>query len=92
MTKNKDNEGRFINRTDHNRFELHVGDHAATAAYRHTDDELYIDYVEAPPVLRGTGAAGALMENIVDFAQEKNLALRPVCGYAKKWLEKHGVN
>lgn len=71
------------------RFELDVGGQIAHADYRVTDDTLYIDYVEAPPALRGTGAAGRLMEGVMTAAAEKGYAVVPVCGYAVAWMRRH---
>jgi predicted GNAT family acetyltransferase len=42
------------------RYELEVDGHVTFAKYRLENKTLFIDYVEAPPPLRGTGAAGRL--------------------------------
>lgn len=78
--------------TDKHRYELTEDGFTATAAVRLEDDFLFIDYVESPFELRGKGTAGRLMQGIVDNAATKNLTLRPICGYAKKWLERHTAN
>jgi predicted GNAT family acetyltransferase len=71
------------------RFEYKVGDLFAYADYRREGKVLYIDYVEAPMKLRGTGAAGRLMEHIVAVAKQEQLAIEPICGYAAHWLRRH---
>jgi predicted GNAT family acetyltransferase len=71
------------------RFELDVDGQVAHADYHVTDDTLYIDYVEAPPLLRGTGAAGRLMEGVMSAAAERGYAVVPVCGYAAAWMRRH---
>lgn len=68
------------------RFEEGEGGETVFADYRRSGDRLFIDHVEAPPHLRGTGAAGALMEAIVAFARERDLTIVPICGYAAHWL------
>lgn len=78
----------FSDNTANKRFELQVGDAMAHADYRRADGKLYIDFVEAPKVLQGTGAAGRLMEQIVTVAARENLEIVPVCGYAAAWLKK----
>ena len=70
------------------RFEAGEGGGTVFADYRRTGDQLFIDHVEAPPHLRGTGAAGALMEEILVFAQARNLSIVPICGYAAHWLSR----
>lgn len=76
------------NKAEH-RFEYAMNDAVAFAVYRRTGTSLYIDHVEAPPVLRGTGAAGLLMQGIVDVAAAEKRSLVPVCPYAVSWLAKH---
>lgn len=71
------------------RFELIENGSTAFADYHITDDTLYIDYVEAPPALRGTGAAGRLMEGVMATARERSLKVIPICGYAAAWIKRH---
>ena len=72
------------------RFEAGEGGETVFADYRRTGDRLFIDHVEAPPRLRGTGAAGALMEEIVAFAKARDMSIVPICGYAAQWLARKG--
>lgn len=71
------------------RFELDVDGNIAYADYRRQDGTLFIDYVEAPEALRGTGAAGRLMENVMQTARTEQLKVIPVCGYAASWIKRH---
>jgi predicted GNAT family acetyltransferase len=79
----------FSDNKVHGRFEYKVGDLFAYADYRREGKVLFIDYVEAPVELRGTGAAGKLMENIVTIAKQEQLEIEPICGYAAHWLRRH---
>lgn len=71
------------------RYELTVGEHIAFANYRRRDDIIDILHVEAPEPMRGTGAAGQLMQGIVAAAQKENMKINPTCGYAASWLRRH---
>ncbi len=71
------------------RYELDVDGQIAFADYRRQGDVLYIPHVEAPPALRGTGAAGRLMEGIVGLARAESLKVAPFCGYAAAWFRRH---
>ena len=71
------------------RYELEVEGEVVFARYRRDGTRLIIDHVEAPPSLRGTGAAGRFMEALVADAREKGLTLVPVCSYAAHWLRRH---
>jgi len=75
--------------TAHKRFELEVDGHVAFADYRREGNVLHIPHVEAPTALRGTGAAGKLMQGVAEHAREHGLKIHPICGYAAAWLQKH---
>ncbi|MGU3543265.1 GNAT family N-acetyltransferase [Methylobacterium sp. A52T] len=71
------------------RFELQVGGDVAFATYRREPGQLVISHVYAPPVLRGTGAAGRLMEGVAAHARAEGDRIVPLCGYARAWLRGH---
>ncbi|MCH2547219.1 MAG: N-acetyltransferase [Alphaproteobacteria bacterium] len=79
----------ITNNTKKNRYELEIDGHIAFADYRLDGNIIHIPHVEAPPKLRGTGAAGKLMQGIMQIAETENLKIRPICSYAASWLEKH---
>ncbi len=79
----------MIDNTDKHRFELTENGLIVSAEYRQHDDRYVITLVEADPALRGSGAAGRLMEQIVAHAREKNLTLVPRCSYAMAWFKRH---
>ena len=70
------------------RYEMDEQDQTSWADYRRSGDRLYIDHVESPSALRGTGAAGRLMAALAADARSKNLKLTPICGYAAAWLRR----
>jgi predicted GNAT family acetyltransferase len=59
------------------------------AAYRQHDNRYILTHVEADPGLRGTGAAGRLMEQIIAHARQNNLQIVPRCSYALAWFKSH---
>jgi predicted GNAT family acetyltransferase len=71
------------------RFELDVGGQVAFATYRREPGRLVIPYVEAPAALRGTGAAGRLMEGVLAVARAQALKVTPICGYAAAYIRRH---
>ena len=71
------------------RFEMTEAGHVVFADYRRDGSRLYIDHVEAPPALRGSGAAGRFMEGLVEAARAEGATLVPICSYAVHWLARH---
>ena len=74
---------------ERSRFELDVDGQIVFANYRRDPDVLVITYVYAPPHLRGTGAAGRLMEQVARRARTDNVRIKAICGYAWAWLRRH---
>ena len=79
----------FSDNPDQQRFEWLEDGAVVFADYRGTPDRLAITHVEAPMALRGTGAAGRLMEARADHARRERLKLVPICGYAVVWFRRH---
>jgi predicted GNAT family acetyltransferase len=80
------------NNLELSRFELLINDQIVFANYRLDKNIVFIDYVESPISLRGTGAASKLMEEIVKMTKAQNLKISPICGYAKIWLKRHKIS
>ena len=70
------------------RYEMDEQGMTSWADYRLKGDRLYIDHVESPPPLRGSGAAGRLMAALAQDARQKGLKITPICGYAAAWLRR----
>ena len=79
----------MIDNTAEQRFELEENGLKAWAEYRIRDGKYVLPHVEADPPLRGTGAAGRLMQQIVDHARTNALVLEPRCSYARAWFQRH---
>lgn len=77
------------NNLESSRFERDVNGVIVHAAYRLDGKTLSITYVEAPPELRGSGEAGKLMQEVMDYAREQGLKVVPICGYAASWIRRH---
>lgn len=77
-----------VDNTAAGRFELEEEGRLAFADYRRQGGRLVIDHVEADPALRGTGAAGRLMQGVVEAADAQGLEITPLCGYAAAWLRR----
>ena len=76
------------NNTAESRYEMDEQGMTSWADYRLVGERLYIDHVEAPPALRGTGASGRLMAALAADARDRGLKITPICGYAAAWLRR----
>jgi uncharacterized protein len=74
---------------ERSRYELEIDGQTVFASYRRTGSTLAILHVEAPVALRGTGAAGRLMQGIMEIARATGAKIVPRCGYASAWLRRH---
>ena len=73
---------------ERSRYEMDEEGLTSYADYRLEHGRLFIDYVYAPPALRGTGASGRLMAALAADARGKGLRITPICGYAAAWLRR----
>jgi predicted GNAT family acetyltransferase len=71
------------------RYEMLFGHLMVYANVRKEKHTLYIDYVFSPLELRGKGAAGEFMHQLMEVVRAENLKVVPICGYAASWLRRH---
>lgn len=71
------------------RFEMALEGGTVFAAYRRAGNVIEITHVEAPPALRGTGAAGQFMEALMATVRADGARVVPICGYAHAWMRRH---
>jgi predicted GNAT family acetyltransferase len=71
------------------RYELEIDGQVVFANYRRNGSTLVIPHVEAPIPLRGTGAAGKLLQGVMEIARAEGLKIMPLCGYASAWMRRH---
>ena len=71
------------------RFELSENGVLVFCNYRMRDDVVLLTHVEADPALRGSGAAGRLMDGVMATARAAGWKVVPLCGYAAAWLRRH---
>ena len=84
-----ENNNPVADNAEHHRYELTENGLIAFADYRRRDGVVTIPHVEAPPEMRGTGAAGRLMTGIVAHARAEGFKIIPSCPYAGVWFERH---
>ncbi|RYD68458.1 MAG: N-acetyltransferase [Verrucomicrobiaceae bacterium] len=78
-----------VDQPDRQRFALEEEGKLAYADYRREENLLIIPYVHADPALRGKGTAGRLMSGMLEIVRARGEKVRPVCGYAATWIQRH---
>lgn len=53
------------------------------------DKTISADHTLAPPSMRGTGAAAALVDHMIADARANRFRIRPICPYVKAQYRKH---
>lgn len=53
------------------------------------DDLISADHTGAPESMRGTGAAAALVNYMIDDARRNSFRIRPICPYVRAQYSKH---
>ena len=81
--------GGVVDDSSRRRFEVTSGDQVAELTYRLAGDELVLVHTEVPPVFRGQGIAAGLVRAALRRAEHDDLTIRPLCSYARRWLEEH---
>jgi predicted GNAT family acetyltransferase len=78
-----------VDNTNRSRFEMEEAGLVAFANYQRRGSVLVIPHVEAPPALRGTGAAGRLMAGLLALIRERGEKIVPTCSYAAAYMRQH---
>jgi predicted GNAT family acetyltransferase len=78
-----------VDNVERRRFELEEAGELAFANYRREPGKLIIPHVEAALPLRGTGAAGRLIEGVLAIARAQGLRVAPYCSYASAYIRRH---
>ena len=76
-------------RPEQGRFQVVVDGHLSVAEYRLADGVLAITHTEVAPELGGRGIAGALMQAVLAHASANALKVRPLCSYARSYMQRH---
>jgi predicted GNAT family acetyltransferase len=75
--------------TSLHRFELDTDGHIAFSEYKRGDALLTIMHTEVPKALEGRGIGSALIRGVLDTARAQGLKVKPLCPFAKAYIERH---
>ena len=71
------------------RFELDTEGHIAFSEYQRGGGVLTIMHTEVPKELGGRGIGSTLIKGVLDTARAQGLKVKPLCPFAKAYIERH---
>ena len=78
------------NNTHHHQFELTTDGKLSIVAYQQVDDEtLALTHTEVDPSLEGHGVGSQLVEDVLQYVEQNNLKVVPLCPFVAVYLKRH---
>ena len=71
------------------RFELDTDGHTAFSEYKRGNGVLTIMHTEVPKELGGRGIGSTLIRGVLDTTRAQGLKVKPLCPFAKAYVERH---
>lgn len=71
------------------RFELTIDGYTAFIDYREKDSNITLIHTESPEELAGRGVATALIEKALQYIEENNYVLTPLCPLVFAYIKRH---
>jgi predicted GNAT family acetyltransferase len=79
----------IVDDTAESRFELTEDGNTAVLEYRLDGRKLVLTHTGVPDELGGRGLGGRLVRAALGKARAEQLAIEPLCPFARSWLRKH---
>lgn len=78
------------NNTHRHRFESETGGKLSIVEYQQVDDEtLALTHTEVDPSLEGQGVGTKLVEAVLQYAEQNNLKVVPLCSFVGAYVKRH---
>lgn len=71
------------------RFEISINDHLAFVEFREEKGRVALTHTHADDALKGTGAASALLEKVLNHLEIEAKSVLPYCPYTAAFITKH---
>lgn len=82
-------EYQLTNNKEKSRFEVHIDGFVAFEDYKLFDGGISYNHTDVPKELAGRGVGSFIAKNILDYAAEHHLKVKPFCPYIKSYIDKH---
>jgi len=71
------------------RFEVKVGNQLAVVEYRRAGNNIIFTHTGVPPALEGQGIASKLARSALEYAQQEQLTVVPLCPFVASYIRRH---
>lgn len=82
-------EGEVVNNEAKRRYELHIGEHVALAAYQIDGDTIRFTHTEVPKALEGRGVGSRLVAAALADVRRLGLRVVPLCPFVRAYIDRH---
>lgn len=79
----------IIHNQSENCFEVTIDNMRSIVGYCLVEGEMHVTHTMVPKELSGQGIAAALTKELLQYAQQQQLRIKPICPYTKAYLERH---
>ena len=83
-----ENNPLHVNTTER-RFEMNVDRHTAFINYKQGGKKVYLIHTEVSSEIEGKGVATSLVEKTLQYLDEHQLKLVPLCAFVQSYVQKH---
>ena len=84
------NETSIKNNTHRHRFELETDGKLSIVEYQQVDDEtLALTHTEVDPSLEGHGVGSTLVEGVLQYIEQHDQKIVPLCPFVSVYLKRH---
>ena len=72
-----------------NQFEMVVDGHTAIIVFKEYPGKIALIHTEVPPAIEGKGVATAIIEKALNYIEQNNLKLIPLCPVVVAYIKRH---
>lgn len=70
-------------------YELHIDELVARVEYMRVQNNIYLTHTEVPVKLEGKGIGAAIVKQVLQDIEQRNLTLVPLCPFVALYLKRH---
>ena len=80
---------KLIDNTESKQYEYHIDGVIAKIEYINAKEKIYLTHTEVPKELEGQGVASALVKDVLNDIEKKELTLIPMCPFVASYIKRH---